>query len=145
MSQKSLTEQFHEQIIAVCDALGTERPITEYFFARGISRRWRADFAWPERSLIVEVDGGTGGRKVVGVNGAIGFTVSGHNSVSGYRENRHRDNAAIIMGWTVLRGDQKMVTSGNLCEYVRDFLTHAKRPSLRIVPKTKTYLIPDPE
>ena len=37
-------------------AVGLPPPVTEYRFHP--ERRWRADFAWPEKKLLVEVDGG---------------------------------------------------------------------------------------
>lgn len=54
------------------------------------SRRWRLDFAWPERLLAVEIEGGThsGGR---------------HTRGAGYAADCDKYNAAALAGWRVLR------------------------------------------
>ena len=62
--------------------------VTEYQFDE--SRKWRFDFAWPERKVAVEIDGGTysGGRHVRG---------------KGYEGDCNKLNAAVMAGWVVLR------------------------------------------
>ena len=51
---------------AVLLAVGLAAPIREHRFAP--PRRWRFDYAWPDRRLALEVEGGTwtGGRHVRG-------------------------------------------------------------------------------
>ncbi len=49
-------------------------------------RKWRFDFAWPNLKLAVELDGR--GR---------------HQTVKGAREDCAKHNAAVILGWRVLR------------------------------------------
>lgn len=39
-------------------AKGAPEPKTEFLFAKEFKRRFRADFAWPETRVIVEIDGG---------------------------------------------------------------------------------------
>jgi very-short-patch-repair endonuclease len=69
----------------------------EYHFWPG--RRFRFDFAWPDRRLAVEVDGGTasGGR---------------HTRAGGYERDCEKLNHAACMGWCVLRFTGRMVRSG---------------------------------
>lgn len=50
------------------------------------SRKWRFDFAWPSMKLAVELDGR--GR---------------HQTVKGTRDDCAKHNAAVILGWRVLR------------------------------------------
>lgn len=73
------------------------RPEREHRFAKG--RRWRFDFAWPERMLALEVEGGThsGGRHVRG---------------SGFERDCEKYNAAALAGWRVLRVTSPMVRDG---------------------------------
>lgn len=65
-------------------------PQREYEFARLIGRRWRFDFAWPERLVAVELEGLThgGGR---------------HQRISGFVEDCDKYNSATMLGWKVLR------------------------------------------
>ena len=68
--------------------LNLPEPEWEYEFFP--SRRWRFDCAWPDRRLAIEVEGGlyTGGRHVRG---------------EGYEDDLRKYNAAMRMGWVVLR------------------------------------------
>ena len=62
-------------------------------------RDWRFDFAWPDRGLAVEVEGGTwsGGR---------------HTRGGGFEGDCEKYNAAALLGWKVLRFTGGMVESG---------------------------------
>jgi very-short-patch-repair endonuclease len=59
---------------------------------------WRFDFAWREYMLAVEIDGVVvqriGGKLVVGGR---------HATITGIREDNRKINAAILLGWHVLR------------------------------------------
>lgn len=61
---------------------------TEYKFNN--NRKWRFDFALPEKKLAVEIDGGiwTNGRHVRG---------------SGFLKDMEKLNSAVELGWKVLR------------------------------------------
>ena len=63
------------------------------------SRRWRFDFAWPDKKLAVEIEGGTwsGGR---------------HTSGKGYRADCEKYSNAAIMGWAVIRVTTDMLRDG---------------------------------
>lgn len=67
---------------------GLPLPTAEYRFHP--VRRFRADFAWPELRLLVECEGGTwnGGRHVSG---------------SGFADDCEKYNAAVELGYFVLR------------------------------------------
>ncbi len=62
----------------------------EYVFAKSLGRRWRFDLAWPDEMLAVEIEGGrfSGGSHVRGVR---------------FGEDCEKYNAAILLGWRVLR------------------------------------------
>lgn len=66
-------------------------PEREYRFAVDtLGREWRADLAWPERRLLVEIEGGvfSGGRHTTGV---------------GYSGDTEKYNWANILGYSLLR------------------------------------------
>ena len=78
-------------------AVKIPEPETQYRFLP--DRRFRADFAWPDRKLLVEVDGGQ-------------HVYGRHNRAGGYAQDRERDNLAQLAGFTVLRFTGAMVESG---------------------------------
>ncbi|MFN3785205.1 MAG: hypothetical protein ACK4RS_00040 [Thiothrix sp.] len=62
-------------------------------------RRWRFDFAWPEKKLAVEVQGGI-------------FSYGAHTRGAGFRNDREKINAAILDGWRVLEFTDREITNG---------------------------------
>jgi very-short-patch-repair endonuclease len=69
----------------------------EYLFHE--SRRWRFDFAWPEKKIAVEVEGGV-------------FIRGRHTRGSGFEKDAEKYNAAALRGWRVLRYTRKGVMNG---------------------------------
>ena len=57
------------------------------------SRKWRWDFAWPDIKLAVEIQGG-------GQNGR-------HSSIAGMTGDCDKYNAAVSLGWRVLKFTSK--------------------------------------
>lgn len=78
----------HVGLDRICRSLDLPEPIAEHRFHP--SRRWRFDWAWPERKIAVEIDGG------IWIQGR-------HNRASGYLADLEKLNAAAEMGWRVLR------------------------------------------
>jgi len=74
------------------------------------SRKWRFDFAWPDRKIAVEIDGGTGN-----IRGR-------HVRPAGFRSDCKKNNAATLLGWRILRGDSTMVRDGSLLAFVEKLL-----------------------
>ncbi len=85
-------------------------PKPEYQFRFCESRRWRTDFAWPDRKLLVEVDGGQFMKK------------GGHTSITGFERDREKDAEAMLLGYRVLRVTAKMIKSGKALEYIERLL-----------------------
>jgi very-short-patch-repair endonuclease len=81
------------------------RPEREYVFHP--KRRWRFDFAFPDRKLAVEVEGGMGGR---------------HQRRAGFEGDAYKYNDAAKLGWFVLRYTTAMVTRGDAIDDVREML-----------------------
>lgn len=84
-------------------AAGLPSPDREVQFAP--PRRWRFDFAWPERMIALEVEGGTrrGGR---------------HTRHDGFEADCEKYNEAGLSGWTVLRVTGSMVRDGRALNLV---------------------------
>lgn len=76
-------------------------PHREY---RVMDGAYRLDFAWPEMSLAVELDG-----------------YATHSSTEAFRADRTRQNALVAAGWTVLR-----FTWDDVCEQSEEVATHIR-------------------
>lgn len=72
-------------------------------------RKWRFDFCWPDKKLAVEIEGAiwTGGR---------------HQTGSGFTADCEKLNAAILLGYRVLRFTTDMVSSGEAIKTVMEVL-----------------------
>ena len=90
------------RLLVLIRASGFEEPVTEHPFARHLGRRWRFDFAWPDRWLAVEVDGGAwvpgGGR---------------HTRGAGFAADHDKFNRAMLLGWRVLRFTSRQLADGS--------------------------------
>ena len=101
-------------------------PIAEYPFAGELGRRWRFDLAWPDRRLAVEVEGGLFGRGGKGSNQpcpVCGQVPAGaHRSVAGVKRDLEKGNAAVALGWRVLRVLPGQVESGEALALIERLL-----------------------
>ena len=88
-----------------CRAEGL-KPLREHLFH--FKRKWRFDFAFPERMVAVEIEGGYGGR---------------HQRPDGFTGDCVKYNAAAMLGWRVFRYTTAMVMSG---EAINDILEAMK-------------------
>jgi len=70
----------------------------------------RADFAWPDRRVCVEVQGGT-------------WAHGRHNRGTGYADDRMLANRRQLAGWTVLEFTADHLNDGSALDVVRDALT----------------------
>jgi len=72
---------------------GLPEPVKQFRFLRG--RQYRADFAYPDEKLLIEVEGGTKGK-------------GAHSTHDGITRDIEKQNAAMMAGYRVLRctGDQ---------------------------------------
>ncbi|MFV0576029.1 MAG: hypothetical protein ACK5NC_11545 [Vibrio sp.] len=73
---------------------GVEIPVSEYRFHE--TRRWKFDFAYPDRMLAIEVEGGT-------------YSRGRHTRPKGYEADCEKYNTAALQGWTVLRFTGDMI------------------------------------
>ena len=89
-------------------AVGIPDPVREYKFDP--KRRWRADFAWPELMLLVEVEGGI-------------WTNGRHTRGKGFEADCEKYNEAALDGWTVLRFTGTHIKDGRALQMIeRAFL-----------------------
>lgn len=69
------------------------------------TRRWRVDFAWPDRLVAVEIEGGTW------INGR-------HNTGVGFQADCEKYSTLAIEGWCVIRATGQQVKSGVALKWV---------------------------
>lgn len=93
----------HEERFAIhVRAVGLSRGmVREYQFAP--HRKWRFDFAWPEKKIAVEIEGGT-------------WSAGRHTRGTGFAADCEKYNAAALHGWRVLRFTGEMVRAGGITE-----------------------------
>jgi very-short-patch-repair endonuclease len=86
---------------------GLPTPVTEHRFHA--SRAWRFDFAWPDRHLALEVEGGVwlGGR---------------HQRGQGYTDDCAKYSEAAIAGWRLLRVTGEHVKNGQALVWLEQAL-----------------------
>lgn len=89
-------------------ALKLPAPEREFYFMK--PRRFRFDFAWPDRMVALEAEGGTW------MNGR-------HNRGAGYESDCLKYSEAAIRGWKVIRATGKMVNDGTAIELLRRALS----------------------
>lgn len=89
-------------------AAGLPAPDTEFKFHP--ERKWRADFAWPEAMVILEVEGAT-------------WTQGRHTRPKGYADDCEKYSRASLMGYTVLRATGEHIRSGAALEWLSEALS----------------------
>lgn len=91
---------------------GLPTPATQHRPLRG--RRMAFDFAYPERRLLIEVQGGTR----LGQRG-------GHTSHAGMNRDAEKLNLATLAGWRVLVVTGEQVRSGQALAWIEEALEEA--------------------
>jgi very-short-patch-repair endonuclease len=87
-ARRALRESSQRDFVLACLRAGLPQPVPELRFHT--SREWRFDFAWPERRVALEVDGGV-------------WTQGRHTRGAGWTKDTEKLNAAVAAGWRVLR------------------------------------------
>jgi len=100
-NRKAMTSAIFPQI---CQQSGLPKPVAEHCWHP--TRKFRADYAWPELRIILEVEGGvwSGGK---------------HGRGSGIVKDIEKQNEAAALGWLYLRCQPKELLSVRTMEYVR--------------------------
>ena len=94
-----------EVFVRALEVRGLPRPEREWKF--DAKRRWRFDYAWPERMVALEVEGGvwTGGR---------------HTRGAGFVRDMEKYNRAAVLGWRLLRVTPDKLVSFGTFEMLRE-------------------------
>lgn len=113
---KSELECEFEWLLRTDVAEGVPPPHRQYRFHP--TRKWQADFAWPDQKVLLEIEGGTYGRPVMchacgarvrarkkdGSIGAAMMTPGGsHSREPRFTQDCEKYNAAVLLGWAVVR------------------------------------------
>lgn len=107
---KSVPSKLEETLMLHIRAMEIQIPKREYYFDKG--RKWRADFAWPAKKLLVECEGG--------IN--QGTHAGRHIRPEGFQNDCEKYNAAALSGWCVLRFTMKEIKSGNAAAMIECYL-----------------------
>ena len=92
--------------------VGLPLPEREYRFAP--PRRYRADFAYPERKILVEVQGGI-------------YTRGAHSRGTGLERDYEKINLAQLNGFMVFQFSRKMIESGEAITVLEKALKENKK------------------
>ena len=82
---------------------GLPEPVREHCFCPG--RRFRFDWAWPDRGVALELEGGV-------------WTRGRHVRPRGYERDCEKYSLAAILGWRVVRATPAMVEDGRALELI---------------------------
>jgi very-short-patch-repair endonuclease len=83
---------------------GLPKPEPEFKFHP--TRKWRADWAWPEEKLIVEMEGGIFG------SSRRGQKAGWHQSISGMLDDMDKYNQMALLGYRLLRFTPQQMDDG---------------------------------
>lgn len=99
---------YRPMVTAYCLAHAQTLPFAELKFHP--DRKWKFDFAWPERKLAMEVEGITGGKG------------GRHQRRDGYRGDCEKYAEALCLGWRVLRVTPAQLKSGEAWNWLDKLL-----------------------
>ena len=88
-------------------AAGLPEPEQEYHFHP--TRKWRFDFAYPDKMIGIEVEGGV-------------WTQGRHTRGGGFTGDCEKYNEAALLGWVVLRFPNTMIQSGEALKTIEQAL-----------------------
>jgi len=84
-------------------------PIPEREFVFHPERKWRFDFAYPNKKIGIEIEGGL-------------FMQGRHSRGTGYVADCEKYNQAALLGWRVIRFTEKDLRRGDCCKIVETIL-----------------------
>ena len=93
--------------------VGLPAPSVEYRF--DADRRWRFDFAYPDRRIGIECEGGT-------------WTNGRHTRGAGYAHDCEKYTTAALAGWLVIRVTEAHIKSGMALKWIEAAL-QARTPA----------------
>ncbi len=93
---------------AICVAEGLGEPVEEFRFCP--HRKWRADYAWPEKKVLLEIEGG------VWLSGR-------HNRAGGFLKDIEKYNEAACLGYRIIRCTPKEMETGSIIATLKRAMT----------------------
>lgn len=99
---KKVCECLELRLLAQIEAHGLPVPIREFVFAP--PRKWKADLAYPQQKIIIEIEGGGG--------------VGRHTSAVGFREDCVKYNVISTLGYKLIRTDGNLIKNGEAVKFV---------------------------
>ena len=88
-------------------SLGLPAPESEFRFHE--TRKWRFDYAWPEKKVALEVEGAV-------------WTSGRHTRGSGFVKDMEKYNAAASLGWRVIRTVPQEIYSQQTINFLKEAL-----------------------
>ena len=105
--KKASSSKLEDSLAWAIRCSGLPKPVYQFKFHP--ERRWRSDLAWPDRKLLVEIEGGT-------------WSNGRHTRGSGFEKDCEKYNEAAILGYRILRVTGGMVKSGAALRYIERLL-----------------------
>lgn len=106
--RRSRTSHLEERLALFLASAKLPVPVRELRFAP--PRMWRFDFAWPDRFIAVEIEGGV-------------FVRGGHSRGVDFTDDCEKYDIAALLGWRVYRFTVKQFESGWVFLFVRAVLS----------------------
>ena len=100
-----------DPFLLLLKAHGLPLPQTEFVFHP--TRKWRADYCWPDRLVIVERHGG------LFMKGRAGMA---HAMPTSIRRDWEKANAAQLLGYVILQFESRDLDSGSALETIKAVL-----------------------
>ena len=97
----------YDLFIPYCESNGLPAPVAEYQFQP--LRKWRMDFAFPEKKIYIEIDGGI-------------WVTGGHNRGAQMLKDWEKQNTAASMGWRLLKCQPKDLYKSEMLAWMRGCL-----------------------
>lgn len=97
--EKDVQSPLVETLLEQLREAGLPNPTIEYQFEP--TRKWRADLAYPEHKLLIEIEGG-------------GFQGGRHTSIFGFLNDAEKYNRATVLGFRILRFHSAMITGAKM-------------------------------
>lgn len=94
--KKAIKTKWEDRFRTLVKGLGAPPWREQYLFH--VSRKWRFDFAWPERKIAFEMEG------AIWMRGG-----GGHSHPLGIEKDIEKYNSAALAGWCVIRITDKML------------------------------------
>lgn len=102
-AKRARSEKLERALAFHIRAAGLPSPTQQHRFHP--TRAWRFDFAWPDRMLAVEMDGG------LWMNG-------GHSRGSGQLGDMEKQAEAVLLGWRLIRVTDRHLRTGQAIEWI---------------------------